>query len=51
MTITDQTQQDLWHKYQTITEQIKKHFAMKQIKSPGDIYPAFRQLFERKENA
>ena len=49
--ITDRAQQNLWHEYQTIAEQFKDHFAMKQIKSPGDIFPVFRELFERKANA
>ena len=49
--ITDRAQQNLWHEYQTIAEQFKDHFAMKQIKSPGDIFPVFRELFERKVNA
>ena len=49
--ITDRAHQNLWHEYQTIAEQFKDHFAMKQIKSPGDIYPVFRELFARKENA
>ena len=49
--ITDRAQQNLWHEYQTIAEQFKDHFAMKQIKSPGDIFPVFRELFERKVKA
>ena len=49
--ITDRAQQNLWHEYQAIAEQFKDHFAMKQIKSPGDIFPVFRELFERKANA
>lgn len=49
--ITDRAHQNLWREYQSVAEQFKDHFAMQQIKSPGDIYPVFRKLFEKKENA
>lgn len=46
--ITDRAHQNLWHEYHALAKQFKDHFAMKQIKSPSDIYPVFRQLFKRK---
>ncbi|MFK0571022.1 YeaH/YhbH family protein [Endozoicomonas sp.] len=49
--ITDRAHQNLWREYQSIAEKFKDHFAMQQIKSPSDIYPVFRKLFEKKENA
>ncbi|WP_257266408.1 YeaH/YhbH family protein [Endozoicomonas sp. ONNA2] len=49
--ITDRAHQNLWREYQRVAEKFKDHFAMQQIKSPGDIYPVFRKLFEKKENA
>jgi uncharacterized sporulation protein YeaH/YhbH (DUF444 family) len=38
----------LWYEYEKILEQFPQSFAMQQIADPGDIYPVFRQLFERK---
>lgn len=49
--ITDRAHQNLWREYQSVAEKFKDHFAMQQIKSPSDIYPVFRKLFEKKENA
>ncbi len=49
--ITDRAHQNLWREYQSVAEKFKDHFAMQQIKSPNDIYPVFRKLFEKKENA
>lgn len=40
--------QDLWHCYESIAEEFKDNFAMYPIESLADIYPVFRQLFERK---
>ena len=34
---------------QSIAEATIEHFAMQQISDPGDIYPVFRELFQRKE--
>ncbi|WP_163831280.1 YeaH/YhbH family protein [Spartinivicinus ruber] len=47
--ITDRHHQNLWREYDKITEEFPNTFAMQQIKSVNDIYPVFRQLFERKE--
>ncbi len=49
--ITDRAHQNLWREYQSVADKFKDHFAMEQIKSPGDIYPVFRKLFEKKEMA
>ena len=49
--ITDRAHQNLWREYQSVANKFKDHFAMEQIKSPGDIYPVFRKLFEKKETA
>lgn len=46
--ITPQDHQMLWYEYEKIMEQFPQNFAMQQIADPGDIYPVFRQLFERK---
>ncbi|MDP0562611.1 MAG: YeaH/YhbH family protein [Candidatus Endonucleobacter sp. (ex Gigantidas childressi)] len=49
--ITDRAHQNLWREYQTIAETFKDSFAMQQIKTPDDIYPVFRRLFEKKQSA
>ena len=49
--ITDRAHQNLWREYEGITEEYPESFAMQQIKSPADIYPVFRRLFEKKETA
>ena len=38
----------LWYEYEKLQERFPDSFAMQQIADPGDIYPVFRQLFERK---
>ncbi|WP_257274227.1 YeaH/YhbH family protein, partial [Endozoicomonas sp. SESOKO4] len=47
--ITDRAHQNLWREYESIAEQFADQFAMQQIKTPNDIYPVFRRLFEKKE--
>ncbi|WP_330924331.1 YeaH/YhbH family protein [Candidatus Sororendozoicomonas aggregata] len=47
--ITDRAHQNLWREYQTVADQFAESFAMQQIKTPDDIYPVFRRLFEKKE--
>ena len=49
--ITDRAHQNLWCEYEAMTEEYPESFAMQQIKSPADIYPVFRRLFEKKETA
>ncbi|MBH87137.1 YeaH/YhbH family protein [Marinobacter sp. BGYM27] len=46
--ITPQDHQMLWYEYEKILAQDPNSFAMQQISDPSDIYPVFRQLFERK---
>ncbi len=45
--INPRRHQALWREYETI-EATVEHFAMQQISDPGDIYPVFRELFQRK---
>lgn len=45
--INPRRHQALWREYETI-EATCAHFAMQQISDPGDIYPVFRELFQRK---
>lgn len=49
--ITDRAHQNLWREYEAMTQEFPESFAMQQIKSPADIYPVFRRLFEKKETA
>ena len=37
----------LWRSYKTVGESWK-NFAMKRISKPADIYPVFRELFEKR---
>ncbi|MFC4259173.1 YeaH/YhbH family protein [Marinobacter lacisalsi] len=46
--ITPQDHQMLWYEYEKIMERFPQSFAMQQIADPAEIYPVFRQLFERK---
>ncbi len=46
--ITPQDHQMLWYEYEKIQERFPQSFAMQQIADPGEIYPVFRYLFERK---
>lgn len=48
--ITDRQHQSLWREYTKLTE-THPHFAIKHIKSVEDIYPVFRELFEKNTNA
>jgi uncharacterized sporulation protein YeaH/YhbH (DUF444 family) len=41
--------QNLWHEYAQIIDQYADQFAMQDIQDASDIYPVFRELFERKE--
>ncbi len=49
--ITDRAHQNLWREYEAVAEECPDYFAMQQIKSPSDIYPVFRRLFEKRESA
>lgn len=44
--ITERQHQSLWREYTKLTE-LHPHFAIKHIKQVDDIYPVFRELFEK----
>lgn len=46
--ITSGPQQNLWHEYAQLHQSMKDVFAMQRITQPGDIYPVFKKLFERR---
>ncbi|MEJ2044950.1 MAG: YeaH/YhbH family protein [Reinekea sp.] len=46
--ITPRDHQALWHAYEQVKESHPNHFAMEQIVDQSDIFPVFRQLFQRK---
>ena len=49
--ITPRDHQALWYEYEHIKTEYPDSFAMEQIVDVGDIYPVFRQLFQKKEAA
>ncbi|MDF5193346.1 DUF444 family protein, partial [Vibrio parahaemolyticus] len=44
--ITRRSHQTLWHEYEKLTEEFP-NFAMKNIRSVEDIFPVFRELFQK----
>ena len=46
--ITPREHQSLWHEYTQIADQFQGSFAMQQIVDNHDIYPVFRELFQRR---
>lgn len=46
--ITSREHQALWRSYEKVAEAFPQTFAMRQLESIGDIYPIFRQLFQKK---
>lgn len=46
--INPRRHQALWREYETIEAQIE-HFAMQQISDAADIYPVFRELFQKRK--
>jgi uncharacterized sporulation protein YeaH/YhbH (DUF444 family) len=46
--ITPRDHQALWHAYESVKAAFPNHFAMEQLVDQSDIYPVFRQLFQRK---
>ena len=46
--ISSGKEQELWQTYSEIPEMFPDRFAMRNVKEPGDIFPVFRDLFERK---
>lgn len=49
--ITTAEHQNLWHEYQRILESYPETFAMQKIEQLGDIYPVFRELFAKRQEA
>lgn len=48
--ITPRQHQALWEEYARVADSQSDAFAMQQIKSVGDIYPVFRELFQKKHH-
>ncbi len=46
--ITNRDRQALWHAYSKIAEAFPHNFAMKHLVGASDIYPVFRELFQKK---
>lgn len=46
--ITPREHQALWHEYEQVQAKFEDRFAMQQIVEVRDIYPVFRELFQRK---
>jgi uncharacterized sporulation protein YeaH/YhbH (DUF444 family) len=47
--ITSRDHQALWHAYKCVEQQYPDSFAMQQIQSESEIFPVFRELFQRRE--
>ncbi|MCY4177043.1 MAG: YeaH/YhbH family protein [Endozoicomonadaceae bacterium] len=47
--ITERQHQNLWRAYQTLQKQSPEYFSTAHIRHFNDIYPVFRQLFEKRE--
>lgn len=48
--ITPRQHQALWEEYARVADSQADAFAMQQIKTVGDIYPVFRELFQKKHH-
>ncbi|NVK24829.1 MAG: YeaH/YhbH family protein [Gammaproteobacteria bacterium] len=48
--ITQRSHQTLWHEYEHLNVKFE-NFAMKNIKYPGDIYPVFREFFQKQTSS
>jgi uncharacterized sporulation protein YeaH/YhbH (DUF444 family) len=46
--ITPREHQALWYEYQQVSETFSDNFAQQQLVSAADIYPVFRELFQRR---
>ena len=46
--ITPREHQALWYEYERISDAFSDTFAQQQLVSAGDIYPVFRELFQRR---
>ena len=49
--ITQRNHQALWHEYAKLEAEFPNTFAQQHIREAGDIFPVFRQLFERRHAA
>jgi uncharacterized sporulation protein YeaH/YhbH (DUF444 family) len=49
--ITKRDPQALWAEYQKLSEAQPELFAQRRVSETGDIYPVFRELFEKKVQA
>ncbi|MBV1881751.1 MAG: YeaH/YhbH family protein [Pseudomonadales bacterium] len=49
--INPRRHQALWKEYERIEAEFGDYFAMQQISDPSDIYPVFRELFQKKSIA
>lgn len=47
--ISSGEEQELWQAYSDIPERFPDRFAMRTVNEPADIFPVFRDLFERKK--
>ncbi len=47
--ITDRQHQNLWHEYQKLKDEYPEYFSMAHIRKFGEVYPVFRELFEKRE--
>lgn len=48
--INPRRHQALWREYEAIQAEYGDYFAMQQISDPSDIYPVFRELFQRRSD-
>ena len=46
--ITPREHQALWYEYEQVSETFPSSFAQQQLVSAADIYPVFRELFQRR---
>ena len=46
--ISSGKEQELWQTYSEVLDAFPERFAMRNVTGPGDIFPVFRDLFERK---
>ena len=46
--ITPREHQALWYEYNQVAEAFGDSFAQQQLVTAGDIYPVFRELFQRR---
>jgi uncharacterized sporulation protein YeaH/YhbH (DUF444 family) len=49
--ITQRNHQALWREYEEVAKKFPNAFAQRQIMSPGDIFPVFHDLFQKRDAA